>query len=484
MVTQTDSRTLEYYQSIYTHCKQRFNILDGIETFKKTLYQYIENCINNYFFGDYNISEVRHNLYESLVHHSRLNTQDFNSQTLETYFQELNFNIIQYCEENYSVEQKFSLSFESETEEGKEKRKQKLRTTPNTPKTTAKHLQTSEQETSFKLPFSITPFPASLAQPQTPSSPLIWFSNIEDFQSLKSPIQQQKPILTSTNLIDYLAENQSKETESEQKTEDSENEEEMASTYIAKIPEFTGEDSKTSPQKWLDKVSKAEDTNGWNAARMLKTIPYFLQGMAEAFKTAFLEQFTDNNTSITLRNWFQNIKQKPSKSVMTYLGKFNKLFRRICQLETNEYYSNAQILDQFIAGLKDKLIKKVCPHAPEDLATAIQQTKNYEIAIEEANHTKLVNLAIGETSSAAEEKIDQLTKKVENYFTNQQQQQQPHLRIAITVKSLATGKEIAESYNKTNKIGQSYYQPPPPAYYPPRPQYQNNYYQPTPQPIQ
>ncbi|KAG9300813.1 hypothetical protein G9A89_003162 [Geosiphon pyriformis] len=144
----------------------------------------------------------------------------------------------------------------------------------------------------------------------------------------------------------------------------------------------------------------------------------------KAFKTAFLEQFTNNNTSITLQNWFRNIKQEPSESVMTYFGKFNKLLRRFHQLETNEYYSNAQILDQFIAGLKDKLIKKVCPHAPKDLATAIQQAKNYKMAMEEANHTKLINLAIEETSSAAEEKIDQLTKKVENYFTNQQQQQQ------------------------------------------------------------
>ncbi|KAG9305363.1 hypothetical protein G9A89_011496 [Geosiphon pyriformis] len=152
-----------------------------------------------------------------------------------------------YCEENYSVEQKFSLGFESETEEEKGKRKQKLRTISNTPKTIAKHLQTPEQETSFKLPLSITPFLASLAQPQTPNSPLIWFSKIEDFQSPKSSIQQQEPILTSTNLIDYLAENQSEETKSEQKTEDSENKEEMASTYIAKIPEFTGEDSETSP---------------------------------------------------------------------------------------------------------------------------------------------------------------------------------------------------------------------------------------------
>ncbi|KAG9302001.1 hypothetical protein G9A89_021045 [Geosiphon pyriformis] len=316
VTTTLDATTLEYYQSIYTHCKQRFNIPNGIETFKKTLYQYIENYINNYLFGDYNISELSTSL---LSKHS-----GFNSQTLETYFKELNFNIIQYCEENYPVEQKFSLGFESETEEKKEKRKQKFRTTPNTLKTTAKYLQTLEQGTSFKLPLSITPFPTLLAQPQTPSLPLIQFSRIEDFH---------------------------KETKSEQETENSENEEEMASTYIAKIPEFTRKDSETSPQEWFDKVLKAEDANGWNAARMLKAIPYFLQKMA------------------------------------------------------------------------DKLIKKVCSHASEDLATAIQQTKNYEMTIEKANCTKLINLAIGKTSSAAEEKIDQLTKKVENYFTNQQQQQ-------------------------------------------------------------
>ncbi|KAG9302656.1 hypothetical protein G9A89_007360 [Geosiphon pyriformis] len=170
---------------------------------------------------------------------------------------------------------------------------------------------------------------------------------------------------------------------------------------------------------------------------MLRTIPYFLKGTAgewfenlaapfndwNAFKAAFLEQFTNNNTSITLRNHFRNIKQEPSESVMTYIGKFNKLFKRICQLETNNYYSDAQILDQFIVGLKNKLIKKIRPHTPEDLNSVIQHAKRYEMAMEEANRTKLVNLAIGETSSAAEEKIDQLTKKVENYFTNQQQQQ-------------------------------------------------------------
>ncbi|KAG9306323.1 hypothetical protein G9A89_018206 [Geosiphon pyriformis] len=253
VVTTPDTATLEYYQSIYTHCKQRFNISDEIEIVKRTLYLYIENHINNYLLGNYNISEVKSNLYNNLVYYSQLGTEDLNSKTLATYFQKLNYNIIKYCEEKYSVQSKYSFDSESETEtsnKDKQKAKQHSKTTSNTPiltKTTAKHLQTPKQGTSIKLPLSITPFPISLAQPQTLNSPLIQFLRIEDFQSPKSPIQQQKPISTSTNLIDYLAENQSEKTESEQETEDSENEKEMASTYIAKIPDFSGEDIETSP---------------------------------------------------------------------------------------------------------------------------------------------------------------------------------------------------------------------------------------------
>ncbi|KAG9297306.1 hypothetical protein G9A89_001995 [Geosiphon pyriformis] len=228
---------------------------------------------------------------------------------------------------------------------------------------------------------------------------------------------------------------------------------------------------------------------------MLRTIPYFLKETAEewfenlaalfndwnAFKTAFLEQFTDNNTSITLHNRFRNIKQEPSESIR--------------QLETNDYYSDAQILDQF-AGLKDKLIKKVRPHAPEDLNSAIQHAKRYEMAMKEANRTKLVNLAIRETSSAAKKKIDQLTKKIENYFTNQQQQQPqryqpPQRQNQNNFAPFSNNQpqnchycEISghwkkdcrklqqDQQNRGNQCysppQQSYYQPSPSAYYPPR----------------
>ncbi|KAG9291432.1 hypothetical protein G9A89_021851 [Geosiphon pyriformis] len=454
-----------------------------IIAFKKTLFQYIKNRINDYLFGNYNITTVKRDLLENILHYSNTESENISAEACATYFEELDYNIIRFCEEKYLPNAQFAFELESEPETSSNKRQKDNRsvhTTPNTPKISFKHLQTPEQGTT-------------------------------ENQSEHSEIAANK-------------ENNSEITEEE--SINSENKEDEMTTYITKISEFNGKDIETSPQEWLDQVTKAGDANGWNAARMLRTIPYFLKGTAgewfenlaapfndwNAFKAAFLEQFTDNNTSITLHNCFRNIKQEPSESVMTYIGKFNKLLKWICQLETNNYYSDAQILDQFITGLKDKLIKKVCSHAPEDLNSAIQHTKRYEMAMEEANHTKLVNLAIGETSSAAEEKIDQLIKKVENYFTNQQQQQPqryqpPQRRNQNNFAPLSNNqpqnchyckisghwkrdckKLQRDQQNRGNQHysspQQSYYQPSPPAYYLPRPQYQNNYYQSTPQPIQ
>ncbi|KAG9301426.1 hypothetical protein G9A89_018098 [Geosiphon pyriformis] len=320
---------------------------------------------------------------------------------------------------------------------GKNKLKQYSKTTPNTPilsKTTANHLQTPEQETSSKLPLTITSFPASLAQAQMLNSPLNQFVRPEDFTSLRSPIRQQKPLQTSFNLLDFLAENQSEHSEtavneenkpeiSEEESINNENKEDEITTYIAKIPEFNGKDIETSSQEWLDQVTKAEDANKWNAARMLRTILYFLKGTAgewfenlaapfndwNAFKAAFLEQFTDNNTSITLCNCFRNIKQEPSESVR--------------------------------------------PHAPEDLNSAIQHVKRYEMAMEEANCTKLVNLAIEETSSATEKKIDQLTKKPAPQPIQQQYQQPPIQHYQVPVRRLITQNQFTpQNQYQKNRI--------------------------------
>ncbi|KAG9285163.1 hypothetical protein G9A89_004378 [Geosiphon pyriformis] len=282
---------------------------------------------------------------------------------------------------------------------GKQRLKQYSRTTPNTPtlqKTTAKHLQTPEQGTSVKLPLSITPFPILLE-----------------------------------NESNYSESLESKETESEPE-EIPENKEEMATAYIAKIPEFTDKDNDTSPQEWLDKVQKAGDANGWIAARMLKAILYFLQGTAEewfenleepfenwqTFKDAFLQQFTNNNTSITLRNCFHNIKQETSES--------------------------------FIARLKDKLIKKVCPHAPADLATVIRHAKSYEIAIKEANHTKLLK-ATSQTNNNSNNNHKDINPHNDATKTILDHHPTTNLKIVIIVEFQGTGNEIVGNYKETNK---------------------------------
>ncbi|KAG9302005.1 hypothetical protein G9A89_021049 [Geosiphon pyriformis] len=267
--------------------------------FKKTLFQYIENRINNYLFGNYNITTVKRDLLENILHYSNTESKNISAEACTTYFEELNYNIIQFCEEKYLANAQFAFELESEPKTSSNKRQKDNRpvhTTPNTSKISFKHLQTSEQGTSSKLPLTITPFPASLAQAQTPNSLLNRFVRPEDFTSLRNFTRQQEPLQTSSNLLDFLAKNQSEHSEtaaneenepeiSKEKLIDSKNEENEITTYIAKIPEFNREDIETSPQEWLNQVIKAGDANEWNAARMLRTILYFLKGTAgEWFK--------------------------------------------------------------------------------------------------------------------------------------------------------------------------------------------------------
>ncbi|KAG9288083.1 hypothetical protein G9A89_017678 [Geosiphon pyriformis] len=173
VATTSDITTLEYYQLIYTHCKQQFEIRNGIIAFKKTLFQYIENQINDYLFGNYNITTVKRDLLENILHYSNTESENISAEACTTYFEELNYNIIRFCEEKYPANTQFvfELEFEPETSSNKrQKDNQPVHTTPNTPKISFKHLQTPEQETSSKLSLTITPFLASLAQAQTLNS--------------------------------------------------------------------------------------------------------------------------------------------------------------------------------------------------------------------------------------------------------------------------------------------------------------------------
>ncbi|KAG9300968.1 hypothetical protein G9A89_005026 [Geosiphon pyriformis] len=105
----------------------------------------------------------------------------------------------------------------------------------------------------------------------------------------------------------------------------------MAYTPIAKLDNFTGEEDNV--QIWLNNIEKAITANGWNNARALQAIPYFLKNTLDAwyqslavksqnfndFKMEFVRYFSNNNSINKLANLFTTIKQGDTEAVTTYL---------------------------------------------------------------------------------------------------------------------------------------------------------------------
>ncbi|KAG9302124.1 hypothetical protein G9A89_020558 [Geosiphon pyriformis] len=85
----------------------------------------------------------------------------------------------------------------------------------------------------------------------------------------------------------------------------------------------------------------------------------------------------------------------PINRIMTYrdiakLEKFSAIER--------DYYTAAQVLNQFIKGLRSGILRSIKLHHPISLQDAIALVSNFESAEQEVNHTQAVNLAINGTS--------------------------------------------------------------------------------------
>ncbi|KAG9294137.1 hypothetical protein G9A89_021496 [Geosiphon pyriformis] len=133
----------------------------------------------------------------------------------------------------------------------------------------------------------------------------------------------------------------------------------MAYAPIVKLKKFTGE--KNDTQVWLNNVKKAIIANGWNNARAMQAISYFFQDTTNlwyqslankpqdfaAFKLAFLQYFSNNNSINQLANTFTTIKQRENEAVTTYLGHFHRNLHQIQAIQA-DYFTVLQILNQFI----------------------------------------------------------------------------------------------------------------------------------------
>ncbi|KAG9304648.1 hypothetical protein G9A89_020212 [Geosiphon pyriformis] len=138
------------------------------------------------------------------------------------------------------------------------------------------------------------------------------------------------------------------------------------------------------------------------------------------FKNALLEYFNDPNIIIQLQNEFNTIKQSTGETVTQYLARFNQIH---CQIEMIEqgYYTNPQVLNQFIRGLKSSILGRVHSAHPNSLSEAITLTKALESAEKEANHSQIVNIVIkNNKTETLKKKVAQLGeklfKKMESYL--------------------------------------------------------------------
>ncbi|KAG9297014.1 hypothetical protein G9A89_008600 [Geosiphon pyriformis] len=206
----------------------------------------------------------------------------------------------------------------------------------------------------------------------------------------------------------------------------------IAYVPIVKLEKFTSEED--DAQIWLNNIEKVIAVNRCNNARAMQAIPYFLQNTANswyqslinksqdfnAFKIEFLRYFSNNNSINRLANTFTTIKQRKNEAVTTYLRCFYRNLHQIQAINAN-YFTVAQILNQFIRGLHSSILQCVHPMYPVDLQAAITNARDFEAAELEANHAQAVNLVMNgssELDSKLKQFSDSINQKLEGYLAN------------------------------------------------------------------
>ncbi|KAG9292195.1 hypothetical protein G9A89_023915 [Geosiphon pyriformis] len=213
-----------------------------------------------------------------------------------------------------------------------------------------------------------------------------------------------------------------------------ENGNEMTTSYITRLTDFSGEEEETDVHTWLREAQKAIQANNWNDQRAIQTLSFFLKGTADSwyqsletkptsfaeFKNALLEYFSDPNAVIQLQNKFNTIKQNTGKTVTQYLARFNRIRHQIEVIEQG-YYTDPQVLNQFIRGLKSSILGRVRPAHPNSLPEAVTLARALELAEKEVNHSQMVNMVMEENKTETLEKRvtrlgEELSKKIESYL--------------------------------------------------------------------
>ncbi|KAG9289364.1 hypothetical protein G9A89_007925 [Geosiphon pyriformis] len=196
----------------------------------------------------------------------------------------------------------------------------------------------------------------------------------------------------------------------------------MAYTPIAKLEKFTGKEDNT--QVWLNN----------NDVRAMQAISYFLQDTTNSwyqslvnkpqdfntFKIEFLRYFSNNNSINRLANTFTIIKQGENEAVTTYLECFHRNLHQIQAIDPN-YFTVAQILNQFIRGLCSSILQYVRPIHSIDLQAAVTNARDFEAAELKANYAQAINLVMNGLSkldSKLKQFSNSINQKLEGYLAD------------------------------------------------------------------
>ncbi|KAG9295056.1 hypothetical protein G9A89_017850 [Geosiphon pyriformis] len=190
-----------------------------------------------------------------------------------------------------------------------------------------------------------------------------------------------------------------------------ENGNKITTPYIARLTDFSEEEKETDVHTWLREAQKAIQANNWNDQKAIQTLPFFLKSTANS---------CDPNAVIQLQNEFNTIKQNTDETVTQYLARFNRIHRQIEVIEQG-YYTDPQVLNQFIRGLKSSILGRVRSAHPNFLPEAVTLTRALESAKKEANYSQMVNMVMEENKTETLEKRvtrlgKELSKKIESYL--------------------------------------------------------------------
>ncbi|KAG9302673.1 hypothetical protein G9A89_007377 [Geosiphon pyriformis] len=189
-----------------------------------------------------------------------------------------------------------------------------------------------------------------------------------------------------------------------------------------------------STNVWLNDVKKAITANKWDDVKAMQAISYFLQDTTNswyqslvnklqdfnAFKLAFLQYFSNNNSINRLANTFITIKQEENEAVTTYLECFHRNLRQIQAIQA-DYFTAPQILNQFIRDLCSSILQCICPMHLVNLQAAVTNTRDFEAAKLKANHAQAINLVMNgssELDSKLKQFSDSINQKLEGYLAN------------------------------------------------------------------